>query len=179
MTDEARSRTFAAVVSAAKYWISIENMQCAASIISLLVQLDLTAFEKSEVNKTINIFNKVFSESGGYAAVMNSDEIKNSSEIPVNLNIDNDSRYYYIVGTVAMNFLSAKCFSEGYNILSVVADTWPELFRTIIELIRKSDFKDDFTLWCGTHAAIALDVANTKTLSFGSLAIAYDKSFEI
>lgn len=171
VTDEAKTVCFNDVISIITYWIGIENSNCSAAMIKLAEELDLSIIEKKRLSRTINMFNSMFPELGGYTTYKNSIDV----DIPDNMSIDNDSKYFYIMANAIQNFISAEIYSEAYKYILDCSNFWPDLYKAITKMIRSDDKCDDFCVWCCVHSIIAMDIKETTMFDLGSLAIMYDE----
>lgn len=168
MNSISKKLAFDNVRAGAIDWMKLDNINCAASTIKMLEQVNyLSNDQKYEINKLKQLFDITF-EGDTYEEYSKTIE----ASIPENYVLE-DEQWLYVVYNFLLNLYEATEYSLFYEYFSDLSIEWEDLNNLVSTYIKNQESKDVFCAWLLGHSALAMGILNKLVISYAGLTAAY------
>lgn len=154
------------LVAMAYFWIGDRSYQPALTIYRWLSKLSVSTEMDEKIKGLGQDLKTLFPD----------EKESNYPEMPIPGNkTTEDEKLLWVTATIITNTFASTNFEMAYkNMMEMCAD-WPELYLTILKMLRNSDAKDMITEWAAIHFLFAIDLAQDKNLSVGGYKLVKDE----
>lgn len=157
MDEVMRDQTIVSLLSVGHYWIGEENPHASLCVYRWLSALD----SGKEVKRKLEQFYK-----GWKASFPKADEKSLGATIPPIPDYCNDEekKFRFVAANIIMNMLAVGAYEMGFLHLMEIQQGYSVLYPTVIDMIKKSDMRNEIVKWLMLHTMIAFDIAGAEEI---------------
>ena len=156
------------LITMAYFWIGDQTYQPALSIYRWLSKLNLSKEMKQKNDDLYSDLKSMFpnEKENNYPEVSIPESRKND-----------DEKLLWVAATIIANTFASTNFEIAYKNMMEMCQDWPELYLTILKMLRNSEAKDMIAEWAAIHFLLAIDLIQEKDFSVCGYKLVKEKGY--